>query len=59
VLASLKMCHHFLKAVKKCDGKHRNVMEFAEVAVKKALTGLEMCWHSHKKQFSEYHVYPN
>jgi len=26
-------------------------MEFAEGAVKKVLTGLEMCRHSHKEQF--------
>jgi hypothetical protein len=37
---------HFFKQLlvqMKSDGKHRNVIEFAEGAIKKVLTGLEMC----------------
>ncbi len=35
--------------VKKSVGKLRNVLAFAEEAVKKVLTSLEMCWLSHKE----------
>jgi hypothetical protein len=55
-LASLKMCHHLLKAAKKvlpsiemCWHPQKellkNVLAFLKRAVKKVLASLEMCWH--------------
>ena len=52
-VGKLKNVSPFPESCQKSDGKHRNVMEFAEGAVKKVLTGLEMCWHSHKEQFKK------
>jgi len=43
------MCWHPQRELVKSVGKLRNVLAFAEGAVKKVLTNLEMCWHSQKK----------
>jgi len=50
VLASLEMCWHSLKEQVKSVGKLRNVLAFAEGAVKRVLPSLEKCWHSQKER---------